>query len=176
MTAARRLIALAVFATGVYAFHVFCFLPYRCNRVKNAYILPTEDAYNHMGTPEGSLTAQRNLGVLLQCMRPFCRDVSLEMITAANYRVLGRYDESIRLYREALQLDRRPELYANLASAEASAGDREAARKDLLQAGLFSPLALRSVEDGLLREEVMAQLIALRPENAQYIRELATLP
>jgi tetratricopeptide (TPR) repeat protein len=173
--AARRLIALVMVAAGVYAFHVFCFLPYRCNRIKNAYILPTEDAYNHMGTPEGSLTAQRNLGVLLQCMRPFCRDVSLEMIAAANYRVLGRYDESIRLYREALQLDRRPELYANLASAEAAAGDRVAARKDLLQAGLFSPWSITSVEDGQLRQEVVQQLIALRPENADYIRYVDTV-
>lgn len=175
VTTVRRLIALAVVAAGVYAFHVFCFLPYRCNQIKKAYIQLTDDAYGRKGTPEGSLSAQRNLGGLQQCMRPFCRDVSLDMIAAANYRVLGRYDESIRLYRHALLLDRRPELLANLASAEAAAGNREAARNDLLQAGLFSPWAIRSVEDGQLRQEVIQRLIALRPENADYIRYVDTV-
>lgn len=175
MTAARRLIAVAVVAAGVYAFYAVCFLPYRCNRIKNAYIRPTEDAYDRMGTPEGSLRAQRNLSVLLQCMKPFCRGVSLDMIAAANYRVLGRFDDSIRLYRDALLLDRRPELFANLAATEAAAGYREAARNDLLQAGLFSPWAIRSIEDGQLRQDVIQQLIALRPENADYIRYVNTV-
>ena len=175
MTAARRLIAVAVVAAGVYAFYAVCFLPYRCNRIKIAYIRPTEDAYDRIGTPEGGLKAQRNLRVLLQCMKPFCRDVSLDMIAAANYRVLGRFDDSIRLYRDALLLDRRPELFANLASAEVAAGDRESARKDLLQAGLFSPWAVRSMEDGQLRQDVVRQLIALRPENENYIRYVDTV-
>jgi tetratricopeptide (TPR) repeat protein len=172
----RRLIAIALFAGGGCAFYLFCVLPYRCNRIKKVGAASAEYAFDHGGSPEGSVQARRNLAALSQCMGPACRDVTLDMIAAANDRVLGRYDDAIGLYRDALQLDRRPELYANLAAAEAAAGDRNAARSDLLRAALFSPVALRSVDDGLLREEVMQQLIALRPENAQYIRELATLP
>lgn len=175
MIVVRRLIAIAVGAAGVYAFYLFCVLPYRCNRIKNARILSTEYAYAHAGTPEGSVQAQRNLAALQECMRPTCRDVSLDMIAAANDRVLGRYDEAISLYRDALRLDRRPELYANLAVAEAAAGDRGAAREDLLRASLFSPWAIRSVEDGQLRQEVLKQLIALRPENEAYIRYIDTV-
>ena len=103
MTMVRRLVAVAVVAAGAYAFHVFCVLPYRCNRIKNARILPTENAYARIGTPEGSLQARRNLAALQECMVPTCRDVSLCMIVAANYRVLGRHDDAISLYREALQ-------------------------------------------------------------------------
>ncbi len=175
MTAVRRLTAIAVVAAGAYAFYFFCVLPYRCNRIKNAHILSTESAYANIGTPEGSLQARRNLAALLECMRPTCRDVSLDMIAAANDRVLGRQDEAIRLYRDALRRDRRPEIYVNLAAAEAAAGDRGAAREDLLRASLFSPWAIKSVEDGQLREEVIRRLIALRPENEAYIRFVDTV-
>jgi len=175
MNAFRRLTAIAVVAAGACAFYFFCVLPYRCNRIKNAHILSTEYAYFHAGTPKGSVRAQRNLEELLECMRPTCRDVSLDMIAAANDRVLGRYDEAIRLYRDALRLDRRPEIYVNLAAAEAAAGDRVSAREDLLRAALFSPWVVRSVEDGQLRQEVVQQLIALRPENEAYIRYADTV-
>jgi tetratricopeptide (TPR) repeat protein len=172
----RRLIAIALIAGSAYAFYLFCVLPYRCNRIKKAGAVSTVYAYEHGGSPEGSLRARQNLARLSECMGPTCRDITTDMIAAANYRVLGRYDDAIRLYHHALQLNHRPELYANLASTEAAAGDRNAARRDLLRAALFSPGALRSVDDGLLRMEVIQQLIALRPENAQYIREVATVP
>ncbi|HSY52585.1 MAG TPA: hypothetical protein VLC46_27545 [Thermoanaerobaculia bacterium] len=175
MTSVRRLIAIAVVAAGACAFYFFCVLPYGCNRIKNAHIRSTEFAYAHAGTPEGSLQAKRNLAELQECMRPTCRDVSAYMIAAANDRVLGRYAEAIRLYRDALQLDHRPELYVNLAAAEAAAGDREAAREDSLRASLFSPWAVRSIEDGQLRQEVVQRLIALRPENEAYIRYVDTV-
>jgi tetratricopeptide (TPR) repeat protein len=175
VTAARRLIALVVVAAGCYAFYIFCALPYRCNRIKKAYIRSTELAYNNMGTPEGSLQARQNLAALSACMGLPCRDVSLDMIAAANDRVLGRNDEAVNQYRHALRLDRRPELFANLAMAENAAGDRAAALKDALRAGLFSPWTVRSIEDGQLRQEVVRQLIALRPENADYIRYVDTV-
>jgi tetratricopeptide (TPR) repeat protein len=175
MTIFRRLTAVAVLAASAYAFHLFCVLPYRCNRIKNFQILPTEKAYAQIGTPEGSLQARRNLTALMVCMRPTCRDVSLDMIVAANNRVLGRYDEAIRLYRHALLLGRRPELYSNLAAAEAAAGDRAAAREDFLRAALFSPWSVQSIDDGKLRQEVVQQLLTLRPENAAYIRYVDTV-
>ena len=172
----RRLIAIVLLAGCGGALYFFCVLPYRCNLIKKAGTASAEYAYDHGGSPEGSVQARRNLAALSQCRGPACRDITMDMIEAANYRVLGRYDDAGRLYRHALTLDRRPEIYANLAAVEAATGDRNAARRDLLSAALFSPVVLRVVEDGLLREEVMKQLIALRPENAQYIRELATVP
>ncbi|MEA2235579.1 MAG: hypothetical protein QOC81_303 [Thermoanaerobaculia bacterium] len=175
MTIVRRLAAIAVVAAGAYALQVFCILPYRCNRIKNAWILPTGEAYSRMGTPEGSLQARRNLAALEECMKPTCRDVSLDMIAAANNRVLGRYDEAIRLYGHALLLDRRPELYANLASAEIAVGNRVAAREHFLRAALFAPWSVQSIQDGKMRQEVVQQLIALRPENADYIHYVDTV-
>jgi tetratricopeptide (TPR) repeat protein len=171
----RRLIATAVFAAGMYALYAFCLLPYRCNQIKSERLRLTEDAYSRGGTPEGSLRARRNITALMPCMRPGCRDVSLYMMVAANDRVLGRYDEAIRLYREALRLDHRPELYVNLGAAEAAAGDRIAARNDMVRAGLFSPWIVQAIEDGALRQQVVQQLIVLRPENADYIRYVDTV-
>jgi len=169
VTSVRRLAAIALVACSGVAFYFFCVLPYRCNRIKKAAVAATTFAYEHAGTPEGSAQAQRNLSALRQCMTPICRDVTIDMIAAANYSVLARYDDAIRLYREALRLDERPEIYMNLAAAEVAAGDRNAARNDLLRAVLFSPWAIKSIDDGLLRQEVIQQLMALRPENAAYI-------
>jgi tetratricopeptide (TPR) repeat protein len=176
MNVARRLIALVLVASGAYAFYLFCYLPYRCNLIKKSTTLSTEDAYAHIGTPEGSIKARRNLSALRTCLNLGCRDVSSEMIAAANYRVLGRNDEAIRLYREALRLDPRPELYVNLGAAELAAGDRDAARDDALSGALFSPFSVRFIEDGQLRQEVVERLITLRPENEKYIREVAATP
>jgi len=169
VNAARKLAAIALVACCGIAFYFFCVLPYRCNRLKKAGIASTAFAFDHMGTPEGSVQARRNLASLNQCLSPACRDVTTDMLAAANYSVLGRYDEAIRLYHDALRLDERPEIYMNLAAAEVAAGDRQAARNDLLRAVLFTPWAIKSIDDGLLREEVLQQLVALRPENKEYI-------
>jgi tetratricopeptide (TPR) repeat protein len=171
----RQLIAAAVFAAGAYAFYVFCMRPYRCSQIKHARLGLTESAYNDGGTPEASLQAQRNLTALLPCMQIGCRDVSLYMMAAANYRVIGRYDEAIRLYREALRLDRRPELYVNLGAAEAAAGDRVTARNHMLRAALFTPWAVQGIEDGELRQDVVRQLLVLRPENSEFIHYADTI-
>jgi Flp pilus assembly protein TadD len=166
---ARRVAAIALAACCGIAFYFFCVLPYRCNRLQKAGIASTAFAYEHMGTAEGSVQARRNLAALDPCMGLTCRDVTSDMLAAANYSVLGRYDEAIRLYRDALRLDVRPEIYMNLAAAEVAAGDRKSARNDLLRAVLFSPWAIKAIDDGLLREEVLQQLVALRPENKEYI-------
>lgn len=169
MSAFRKLAAIAVVACSGVVFYFFCVVPYRCNRLKKAAVAPTQFAYDRIRTPEGSIQARRNLAALEQCMGPACRDVTSDMLAAANYSVLGRSDEAIRLYRDALRLDERPEIYMNLAAAEVAAGDRKTARSDLLRAVLFTPWAIKSIDDGLLREEVLQQLVALRPENKEYI-------
>jgi len=176
MSIARRIVAVIVVVAGAYAFYVFCVLPYRCNQIKKKQLLSTEYAFERAATPEGRIRARENLAMLLPCARASCRDVSLDMLIAANYRVLGQPQEAIRYYRDALRRDRRPEIYVNLATTEIAAGDRNAAREDFVQASLFSPWTISRIEDGLLRQEVVKRMIALRPESAEYIRYIDTIP
>ena len=170
MTLRRRLLALVAVVAGAAAIHYFCVLPYRCNRLKSAQTAALERAFNHALLPAGRIEARQSLQALLPCAAPICRDVSVDMLIAAGYRIVGQPREAIRFYQHALRLDERPEIYINLAAAEIAVGLRDEARNHLLRAVLFAPWTIRSIEDGALRQEVIARLIELRPENEAYIR------
>jgi tetratricopeptide (TPR) repeat protein len=176
VTTIRRLAALAVIAAGIYAFYLFCYLPYHCNAVKKTYAASTQYAFQRLGTPEGSIAARRNIAALQQCLTPTCRDVYLDMLVAANYRVIGRYQDAVALYRDALRFDRRPEIYLNLAATEMALGDRDLAREEMVRAALFNPWMISSIEDGQLRQEVVRDVISRRPENADFIHYIDALP
>jgi tetratricopeptide (TPR) repeat protein len=176
MRSLRRVVALVVVSACIFAFYVFCVMPYRCNRLKNAYIPSTGQAYERIGTPEARIAARRNIASLQECMTPSCRDVSLDMLVAANYRIVGRYQDAIALYRDALRFDRRPEIYLNLAATEIAVGNRPGAREVMVPAAMFNPWIISGIEDGQLRKDVVTELISRRPENADYIRYIDALP
>ena len=167
---ARRALALAVVAIGAYALYVFCVVPWRCNLLKKVRSQRTEMAFNKIGSPDGRIAARENVDALLACVRPECRDISLDMLLAANYRLLGQEEQAIRFYQHALLLDRRPEVFLNLGMTEIAAGNRAAARAHLLQASLFNVYMVASIEDGAMRQEIVKQLLDIRPENADFIR------
>jgi len=173
---ARRLAVVLVVIAGMAAIWVFCIQPYECNRIKRRATAITEAVYQRDGTLEAKVMARRNLAVMDPCMRVTCRDVSLDMIAAANLRALGRNEDAAVMYRHALTLDRRPEIYLNLASSELALGDRNAARDDMLRATMFNPWLIGQIDDGLLRQEVVKRMIELRPENAEFIHYVDALP
>lgn len=177
MSALRGAIALLVVAAAGFAFYQFCVLPYRCNLVKGERALATDAVFKNPSVIDGKIAARRNIDALLPCAGG-PGDAAVDMLLAANYRALGLPQEAIRYYRHALRLDRRPEIYANLAAAEAAVGDRQAAHDDLMRACLFLPWYIRLMDDGLLRQSVLNELIARRPEDADMVRyaESVTLP
>ena len=170
MIVLRRLIALCVVAAGAGAIYFFCVMPYQCNRIKKTALLSTQRAYTIAGTRESVIAARQTADALLPCFRPACHDVSLDMLMAANARILGRNEEAVHLYEHALQLDRRPEIYVNLGAAELAIGRRAAARDHMLRAVLFNAYMIQNIEDGVLRQEILKRAIELRPENEDFIR------
>lgn len=172
MKAARFAVALLTIAAGAAAFYYFCLLPYRCNRIESLQRAATAAAYQSAPAPSARIAARQNVDALWPCRGATCRDVGIDMLLAANYHILGQEDEAIRCYRDALRLDQRPEIYFNLAVSELASGDRNAAREDLVRAALFNRWILASIEDGVLRREVMTRLIALYPEEAELIRTI----
>ena len=162
--------ALLIIAAAGCALYFSCLLPYRCNVVKKARLRATMFAVEQSATPEGRLAARQNIAAFVPCMNDLCSDVSLDMLGAVNYRVIGRPEEAMRLYLDALRRDQRPEIYLNLAATELMLGNRAAARDHALRATLFNVSMIANIDDGLLREETARALIALLPERTGAIR------
>ena len=173
--ATRPIVALVILIACGYASFAFCILPYRCNAVKAVTMSSTNNAFPHIGSPRAGEIARRNLNALEPCRRLFCRDLSTEMIAAANYRILGRNDEALRLYRNSLKRDQRPEIYYNIANTEVALGAREAALNDFVRACIFNPFMIHEIDDGQLHEQTIARLIQMRPEDAEFIRMIAAI-
>jgi tetratricopeptide (TPR) repeat protein len=68
------------------------------------------------------IAARELLERMSDCSRKLPADVSELMLRAALLQILGRTTDAIAVYRQALKLDRRSELYMDLAEAEAEAG------------------------------------------------------
>jgi tetratricopeptide (TPR) repeat protein len=170
VTALRYAVAAAAVAVAVWAVYTFCVLPYRCNLMKKSMLPPTTLAFRSANSTLGRILARRNLDTLAACFGTTCRDLTIDMLAAANYRTVADYEAAIRAYNDALRRDERPEIYMNLAAAEIAAGRRDAAREHLFRAAQFNPYVISSVEDGALRHEIVERMLALRPENADFIR------
>jgi tetratricopeptide (TPR) repeat protein len=87
-------------------------------------------------------------------------DARLPLARGSQYLLLGRAEEAVAAYREALAIEPRPEIYLNLGRAQLGAGDREAARESFRRA-----LAL----DPFLRQDVPPEMVPahLRPRPAR---------
>ena len=169
MNVLRGAAALLVAIAAGCALYFFCVLPYRCNVIKKAQLRATQFAFAQARTPAGRLVARRNAAAFAPCMNELCRDVSVDLLAAANARVLGRPDDAVQLYLDALRRDVRPEIYVSLAETELTLGKRQAARAHALRATLFNVAMLADIDDGLLRDETTRALIALHPEKKNEI-------
>lgn len=170
MTAVRYAVAAAALALAAWALYVLCVLPYRCNLLKKSMLPKTMLAFRNADSASGRILARNNIDGLAPCYAVTCRDVSTDMLAGANYRAVADYDAAILAYTDALRRDDRPEIYLNLAAAEVAAGRRDAAREHLFRGAQFNPYMISSVQDGALRHEVVERMLALRPENADFIR------
>jgi tetratricopeptide (TPR) repeat protein len=80
--------------------------------------------------------------------------VDCRFILGSNLRLLFRHDEAVRVYREALDYDRRPELYLNLGMALVEAGRTEEAMEPLVLAGVFEPMYIPQIYPDEIRMRV----------------------
>ena len=107
-------------------------------------------------SPESQVIARQTLGRAAEFRERFPGDVRLAMIEAANERLIGRPEDAATAYRRALQYDRRPEIYFNLAIAESNAHDPTSAAEHLAQALRFSPALARDISDETLKRRAIA--------------------
>jgi hypothetical protein len=109
--------------------------------------------------------AQSNIVICEKCMAQFPDDYKYIMLQAANHDILDHREDALRLYRRALEIEQRPEIYAYIGSLQIERGDVAAGRATLLHAATFN-LNVTLVVDEPLRSEihraVMARHEALR--------------
>lgn len=90
-----------------------------------------------------------NLRVLREARRLDPSDVGIPVALAGQYMLLERPEAAVKAYREALELEPRPEIYLNLGHALVEAGSREQAREAVATAVRLTPRLRREVPPGL---------------------------
>jgi hypothetical protein len=148
------LLTLLVAASGLYK---LCYEPYMCAVIDHRLTIPTQRARENQSTFEGLSRARHNL-VILEPALGRCRGeirVRLLMLAGVNYDTISRHERAAVLYEEALQFDRRPELFLNLGLSKLAQGDRQSALNNLAMAADGGGLSMADyIPDGELRTAV----------------------
>jgi hypothetical protein len=127
-------------------------LPYRCNLVEGEVDRATKRIWDRQARFQSRTTAARNIERLMPCIERCRTDVNLRVLAGDNLALLDRWDAAAAMYRQALELDQRPEVYFALGYADFHAGRREQALQNFIVAGTFSGTAiLDEIPDGELR-------------------------
>jgi tetratricopeptide (TPR) repeat protein len=88
---------------------------------------------------------RRNLEVLRAAAAMDPADVRVPLARGSVLLLLGRRDEAISSYRQALELEPRPEIHLNLGRALAAAGRRDEAERHFALVRALDPRLARSI-------------------------------
>lgn len=130
-----------------------------CNREKGRMNRDVRRSARSGGESLDAEQAHRNILSCRRCLTLYPDDFQLQMLMAANQRLLGNYDEALRSYERALATAERPEIYAQMAEIELERGRPDAARTLLRNAAMFDIRYARLV-DQPLRGEIEAEVLA----------------
>jgi hypothetical protein len=148
----RRLAALTVMVIAVLALHRLVWLPHQCNVVRRQVeqSLDREWERRHMAVAFDA--GVRNEPLLARALEHCPHDVALLMLAGSNQVLMNRYENALRYYERALQLDRRPELHVAAGVAQLNLGRREEALQNFATAAFFAGSSvLRDVPDAEVR-------------------------
>lgn len=131
--------AVVVFIIGaaIVSVRQYCLLPYLCNVTSKRVMTLTERL---SGKPDFVVRvgARDNLKLLEPCQKCFATNIAYLMVKAANEGALQDYVAAETTYRQALTVDRRPELYLNLGLTQLNLGQTAEGTQSLLTACRFS--------------------------------------
>ncbi|MEO8033369.1 MAG: hypothetical protein ABI837_02980 [Acidobacteriota bacterium] len=140
MIAAIRVtgILIVVVLTGL-ALRRYCVQPYRCNAVKGRVEPQIERIVGLPATIDGTVRIRSFSAELGRCLQHDPHDVGLLVDRAECDVLLGRREEAVARYEEALRYNRRPEIYLSLGLIQYQLGQREAAMRAFGRAHAFAP-------------------------------------
>ncbi len=161
--AAILILAAAVCAWALYA---FVYTPYSCDRSITTLIGRTQLAED-AGVFDLPARARANLADLQRMEKPCRARTHLYMLEAQNENLLGRKEEAIATLRQALLVDRRPEIYIAIGTLLVELGRMDEAVDHFVTAGRFSPARVKYIASPEARrrvEERLQQIAARRPK------------
>jgi len=150
----RIILAVAICSGSLFLLGRLCYEPHVCNVTLARVRRQTERAVEAASDDRGALIARANLDRLRNCRPAGSQVVESKMLKGANYRALQRTAEAINSYEEALEWDRRPEIYLNLGVTYLDKGARAKAIDSLSASGYFNPYIINEVQDVIVREKV----------------------
>ena len=146
MRLVRQLAGAAFIVFALWAVRQEAILPYQLNILKREIADRTDEAFRSQTTARelaGQL-ARDNAAVLEPWGRRFPMDADLQVIRAANLRLVGRTAEAIHCYETAVHYQPTPEMYMSLGQTQLAAGIR-AGDENLRRAAAFSPAIAEEV-------------------------------
>lgn len=161
MSTCRKAVAGAIAAAWVYTIYAVVCRPYNTNILKKR----VERQYAHLANAISTVSpdvasvqvARQIITDLRAALRRNPADVDLYMELGAYERLLGNLSAARQLYRRALDYDRRPEIYRNLADTEFALSEWNDAVRDYAPAVRFYPPAMAWVPENL-RPQITEQL------------------
>ena len=139
MKSALRVVAsLAIAAVAASAIVRLCWQPWLCNQEEGRvekWILKNVDS---AATISVRIAARGQLERIDGCIRADPTIVNRYMLKAALLRMLNRPAEAAETYRDALRIDRRPELWLGLGETQLQTQQIEPAIENLMNATLLS--------------------------------------
>ncbi|HEV7573783.1 MAG TPA: hypothetical protein VGQ21_19995 [Thermoanaerobaculia bacterium] len=145
---ARAVCRLAATIAAAAAFYWYSWMPAHANHVLKTLQTRTETAAGTGG--DRAIFAARDNIALLQTITNACQlSIDYHLIYAVNDRILGRNDEAIEHYTEALSADHRPEIYFDRGITYLEERKLEPATADIALATHFNPGFLDSLDAGM---------------------------
>lgn len=142
--AARVAASAIVTVLASMALYVSCYQPLRALITERALFAATDHAEKVVSWQAPPL-ARDNLLEIERLRRWTPNDMQLALLAAANYRVLGRDEDVLRVLQEAVRAEQRPELYSELAAAELKLGRTALAEDHYAIAAAFNPAYLADI-------------------------------
>lgn len=143
MRSERISIAL-IFLVALVAVYRTAFVPYSCNILERRLEESTRKALREPAG-EAAVTARQNSAEVEEAIERCPSVPNFYMIAAANLRILQRHEEAERMYLTALGMERRPEIYFQLATTQANLGKLEPAVENYSRACRFVPSLIDQV-------------------------------
>jgi len=154
MTVLRIAVVVVTATVAAVLVYFLSIVPYQQNLMKRHL----EDQFDALDSAAGLSTpsvtkaarVRDNIEELRRALKVSPTDADLYMELAAEYRFLGKYDQAVITYQQALRYHRRPELYINIAESRYDLRDLAGAVESYAYAVAFAPEEINVVPDALI--------------------------
>lgn len=154
----RVLASLAAASAVIYTFVAVVSRPWQCNRATRSLERVTRAIAAYPGSSLSYVRAREAIESARRCQAVVPENTNLRMIEAANLVAVGRHDEAVAAYEEALRFDRRPEIFLNLGLTMLQTGRTGDGISNLFAACIYRDDLLIEIPWPQVRSDVLARV------------------